>query len=48
MKYNMEGVKNYTLKNSKGASVVLSNLGAAIVAINVPDKDGKLGDIALG
>lgn len=44
----MEGVKTYTLKNSKGASVVLSNLGAAIVAINVPDRDGKIADIALG
>ena len=44
----MEGVKTYTLKNSRGASVVLSNLGAAIVAINVPDRDGKIADIALG
>ncbi|MCQ2174797.1 MAG: galactose mutarotase [Bacteroidales bacterium] len=44
----MEGVKTYTLKNSKGASVVLSNLGAAIVAINVPDREGKIADIALG
>jgi len=44
----METIKTYTLRNSKGASVTLSNLGAAIVAINVPDKEGKLSDVVLG
>ena len=38
----------YTLTNSKGASVVLSELGACIVSICVPDKDGKLADVVLG
>ena len=38
----------YTLTNSKGASVVLSEIGAGIVSIIVPDRDGKLGDVALG
>ena len=38
----------YTLTNSKGASVVLSEVGAGIVSINVPDREGKLGDVALG
>ena len=44
----METIKTYTLRNSKGASVVLSNLGAAIVAVNVPDKNGALDDVVLG
>lgn len=38
----------YTLTNASGASAVVSNLGAAIVAVNVPDRDGKLGDVVLG
>ncbi len=38
----------YTLKNAKGAYVQLSNIGAAIVSIVVPDKDGVLGDVVLG
>lgn len=38
----------YTLKNASGAYVQLTNIGAAIVSIVVPDKDGKLGDVALG
>lgn len=38
----------YTLTNANGASVVLSSLGAGIVAINVPDKDGHLDDVVLG
>lgn len=38
----------YTLTNSSGASVKLSSVGAGIVAVNVPDKDGVLGDVVLG
>ena len=38
----------YTLKNEKGAYVQLSSIGAAIVSAVVPDKDGNLGDVALG
>ena len=41
-------IYKYTLKNESGASVVVSNLGAAIVAVNVPDKDGKLADVVIG
>ena len=36
------------LTNSKGASVKLSTMGAGIVAINVPDAEGKLHNVALG
>ena len=38
----------YTIKNSKGAYVQLSNVGAGIVSIVVPDKDGVLADVVLG
>ena len=38
----------YTLKNGKGAYVQLSNVGAGIVSVVVPDKDGVLADVVLG
>jgi aldose 1-epimerase len=38
----------FTLTNNSGAKVVLSTLGAGIVSVVVPDKDGKLADVALG
>ena len=41
-------VYKYTLKNESGASVTLCNIGAAIVSVNVPDRDGKLADVVIG
>ena len=41
-------ILKYTLENKSGASVQLSSVGAGIVSICVPDRDGKLGDIVLG
>ncbi len=38
----------YTIKNTSGAYVQLSSVGAGIVSVVVPDKDGKLEDVALG
>ncbi len=38
----------YTLKNLNGSYVKLSNIGAGIVEVVVPDKDGNLADVALG
>jgi len=38
----------YILTNSNGASVEISNFGGIIRAINVPDKDGKIGNVVLG
>ena len=43
-----KAIYKYTITNASGASVVLTNIGAGIVAINVPDKAGKLGDVVLG
>ncbi len=37
-----------TVTNARGASVTLSSLGAGIVAVNVPDRCGKLDDVVLG
>jgi len=41
-------VDQYTLTNASGASVTLINYGATITHVLVPDKTGKLGDVALG
>ncbi len=38
----------YTLKNSNGMVVRITDRGATIVSIEVPDKDGKMVDVALG
>lgn len=42
-----KAIYKYKLTNGKGASVVLCNIGAGIVSVNVPDKDGKLADVCL-
>ena len=41
-------IYKYTMTNASGASVVLGSIGAAIVGINVPDRDGKLADVVIG
>ena len=41
-------IKLIKLTNDRGASVVLSNLGAGIVEVNVPDRNGKIEDVCLG
>ena len=38
----------YKMTNETGASVEISTLGAGIVSINVPDKDGKMSDVVIG
>ncbi len=43
-----EAILLYTMTNAEGAYVKLTNLGAAIVAIGVPDRNGKIEDVALG
>lgn len=41
-------IYRYTIENSSGASVQLGSVGAAVVAVNVPDRDGKLADVVIG
>ena len=38
----------YTIKNNKGMIVRITNYGARVEQIVVPDRTGKLGDVALG
>ncbi|MEM8666405.1 MAG: aldose epimerase family protein [Planctomycetota bacterium] len=45
---DFDNIKLYTLTNSNGAKIKVTNYGAIITSIIVPDRDGKLGDIALG
>ena len=42
-----DAVVIYTLRNSKGCEVELCNIGAGIAAVRVPDRDGKLDNVAL-
>ncbi len=43
-----KAIYRYTITNAKGSSVVLSNIGAGIISINVPDRNGKLADVVIG
>lgn len=38
----------YAITNSQGCCVKLSSIGAGVLAIEVPDRNGKLADVALG
>ena len=41
-------VKLYTLKNTAGMEVCVTNFGGRIVSILVPDKNGEMKDVVLG
>lgn len=43
-----DSVKEYTLTNKNGMSVAIINYGGTITSIKVPNKDGKIEDVALG
>ena len=43
-----EEVDLYTLTNANGLIAKITNYGAILVSLEVPDKDGKLADITLG
>ena len=45
---NAEDIKLFSIVNADGSEVILSNLGAGIVSVVVPDKDGKMADVVLG
>lgn len=38
----------FTLKNKNGMTVDITNYGAKVVTINVPDKNGNMADVVLG
>ncbi|MBQ8510611.1 MAG: galactose mutarotase [Clostridia bacterium] len=43
-----EEVFAYTITNNSGASMKVLTLGGIIQQLNVPDRDGKMGDVILG
>ena len=43
-----EKVYNYTLENRNGMSVTITEFGGAIVKLCVPDREGRIGDVAGG
>ncbi|MEG2369859.1 MAG: aldose epimerase family protein [Alistipes sp.] len=43
-----EGIILYTLRNEHGAQVQISNFGATVVSVKVPDREGVLADVVLG
>ena len=43
-----EQVKMFHLENKSGAYVEVTDFGALLVKVCVPDKDGKLTDVVLG
>jgi len=43
-----QDVKIFTLTNANGLEVRITELGATWVSMRVPDKDGNLGDVAMG
>ena len=45
---NGEKASCYVLKNSKGMEAVVSDFGASLLKLYVPDKDGKTQDVVLG
>ena len=45
---NPDDIKLFSLVNADGSEVILSNLGAGIVSIVVPDRNGKMADVVLG
>lgn len=48
VEHNGKSVDLYTLKNSQGMTVQITNYGGKIVSILVPDRNGQLGDVVLG
>ena len=45
---NNQALKLYTLKNANGMEVCITNFGARIVSIMVPDQNGDMQDVVLG
>jgi aldose 1-epimerase len=45
---NQEDAQLFTLQNSQGITVKLTNFGGTIISVLVPDRKGKLEDVVLG
>ncbi|QDT04058.1 Aldose 1-epimerase precursor [Rubripirellula lacrimiformis] len=45
---DFDSIKLYTLVNKSDMRVTITNYGAIVTSISVPDRDGKLGDVTLG
>ena len=45
---DFDSIKLYTLSNRSGMSVKITNYGATVTSIIVPDREGNPGDVALG
>lgn len=43
-----DAIVMYEMVNAGGARIRLINIGAALVSVEVPDKNGKLSDVCLG
>src|SRR5258708_38564322 len=43
-----EQIDLYTLSNEKGLEVAITNFGATVVVLKVPDRTGKAADVVLG
>jgi aldose 1-epimerase len=43
-----EPVSLFTLTNAKGSEVKITNYGGVVVSVKVPDRTGKMDDVALG
>ncbi len=41
-------IKLYTISNKKGMEVAVSDIGAALVRVMAPDRDGNMADVVLG
>ncbi len=46
--YDGDSTSLYVLKNSKGMEVCVTNFGARIVSVSVPDRNGNMVDVVLG
>ncbi len=43
-----DDIKLFSIVNPDGSEVILSNLGAGIVSVVVPDREGRMADVVLG
>ena len=42
------GADLYTIRNTQGITVEITNYGATVVSLEVPDRNGKPGNVTLG